>query len=341
MTTFQGYGTGNLKLKSEINKYKRTLASIYEHKDNNFMSELLLASEATVIDYTYDNWDGGQYYYTLELTIAVDVFSNIIEKKEEIEKDITKLIGDVISLPDEFISRTKIVVDSDFPEGGSGAARRNTVDDESLKRIWGDEVYFRLFLSHKAEYKTKATELKSALELFGISCFVAHEDIEPTLEWQNEIETALFSMDALVALMTENFSDSKWTDQEIGVAIGRGVLVLPVRLGKNPYGFIGKYQAFQGERKKSSSIAKQIFELLLSNSSTKKRMTRALVQRFANAECFDQANTLVRYIEEIQQLPEDMIEVLEDAPNNNSQVRGANAVKRDLPRIVKRLKGRL
>ena len=81
------------------------------------------------------------------------------------------------------------------------------------------------------------------MQLFGISCFVAHSDIEPTRTWQKEIEKALFSMDVLIALMTEDFSDSNWTDQEIGVAIGRNVLILPIRMGADPYGFIGKYQA--------------------------------------------------------------------------------------------------
>jgi hypothetical protein len=33
---------------------------------------------------------------------------------------------------------------------------------------------------------------------------------------QNEIETALESMDAFVALLTENFHESLWTDQEVG-----------------------------------------------------------------------------------------------------------------------------
>ena len=50
-------------------------------------------------------------------------------------------------------------------------------------------------------------------------------------------------MDAFVALLTEGFHDSLWTDQEVGFALSRGVPILAVRLGKDPYGFIGKFQA--------------------------------------------------------------------------------------------------
>ena len=45
---------------------------------------------------------------------------------------------------------------------------------------------------------------------------------------EDEIEAALFSMDALVAVVTPGFVESKWADQEIGVAIGGSLLVIPV-----------------------------------------------------------------------------------------------------------------
>jgi len=110
------------------------------------------------------------------------------------------------------------------------------------RRIWGRSGY-RLFLSHKTEVKKNAAELKACLAPFGVSCFVAHEDIHPTKEWQREIENALISMDAFVALMTDKFHDSLWTDQEVGFAVGRGVPIIALKLGRDPYGFIGKFQA--------------------------------------------------------------------------------------------------
>lgn len=69
--------------------------------------------------------------------------------------------------------------------------------------------YFRLFLCHLSTFKVKTAQLQKTLEDYGISSFVAHEDIEPTKEWQQEIEKAFFSMDALAAILTPNFNDSK------------------------------------------------------------------------------------------------------------------------------------
>ena len=95
-----------------------------------------------------------------------------------------------------------------------------TADD--VARLWRDG-HLRLFISHKAGHKKEVGKLKGYLAEYGISCFVAHVDIEPTKEWQDEIEKALFSMHALLALLTSDFPDSKWTDQEVGIAVGRHV----------------------------------------------------------------------------------------------------------------------
>ena len=79
--------------------------------------------------------------------------------------------------------------------------------------------HFKLFLSHLNEDKLRANKLKNILRPYAIACFVAHEDIEPAKEWQIEIEKALFSMDALAAVLTAAFHESKWTDQEVGVQL--------------------------------------------------------------------------------------------------------------------------
>jgi hypothetical protein len=42
--------------------------------------------------------------------------------------------------------------------------------------------YFRLFLSRLATHKKFAGEVQQALEHYGITAFVAHQDINPTAE---------------------------------------------------------------------------------------------------------------------------------------------------------------
>ena len=52
-------------------------------------------------------------------------------------------------------------------------------------------------------------------------------------------------MDAMAAVLMSGFQGANWTDQEVGIAVERGILVVPVIRGLNPYGFIAKYQGLQ------------------------------------------------------------------------------------------------
>ena len=123
--------------------------------------------------------------------------------------------------------------------------------ESDLESLWGSGSV-RAFISHVSTHKELAHDLKRQLSSLGVASFVAHDDIEPMKEWELEIEKALFSMDVLIALMSPDFRNSKWTDQEVGVAVGRDVRVVAFRMGTDPYGFIGRYQAFSGTSTQST-----------------------------------------------------------------------------------------
>ena len=73
----------------------------------------------------------------------------------------------------------------------------------------------------------------------------------------------------MVVLLREGFHNSKWTDQEIGYAMGRQLLIIAVRLGEDPYGFIGRFQAISGSTLPSGVLAGRIFDLLRKNKRTR------------------------------------------------------------------------
>lgn len=183
--------------------------------------------------------------------------------------------------------------------------------------------------------------LKEELKLYGISCFVAHEDIHPTKEWQIEIENALDSMDAFVALLTDGFHDSLWTDQEMGFAFARGVPIVPVKLGKDPYGFIGKFQALSCSW---MTTAKEIVKILAKHE----RMVNALIIAIKNCENFDNGNALAEILPSIDKLSPQQERDLLDAFNTNEQVsssfgfngRKSHVLGKGLPYHLNRLTGK-
>ena len=140
---------------------------------------------------------------------------------------------------------------------------------------WKSTSDFRLFVSHISKDKHHAMRLRECLKHFAISGFVAHEDIDPTLEWQGEIERALFAMDALVCIHTPGFSGSYWTQQEIGFALGRGVKVISFKMGEDPKGFISKRQALSRQGRSAEQIASELNGLLLGDPLTSGKLTEA------------------------------------------------------------------
>jgi nucleoside 2-deoxyribosyltransferase len=158
---------------------------------------------------------------------------------------------------------------------------------------------------------------------YGISAFVAHKDIEPTLEWQSEIEAALATADSLVALLHPTFHESKWTDQEIGFAMGRGLPVFALRFGQDPYGFIGRFQAFTGRKKTPAELAEELFDAYRKNKQTQKRMGEVLVTLFEESNSFSHAKHRIGYLEDLKVWDASFIPRIKAAVKSNPQVSGS------------------
>ncbi len=285
------------QLPKEIERYIASLQQIYKRKEQDLLQRLLVNAEVNIEEHSYDNWDGGQYGFLLRLRVPETIFSEIIDVKNDYEEDIKNKINKLISIPNEFIDLVSIEMqlseDDNWREkSGFVLQPQKHIPDNALERIW-KPVFVRAFLSHKAEYKTEAEKLKDGLGQYGVSCFVAHKDIQPTREWVQEIENALFSMDVLIALMTKDFHDSDWTDQEVGVAVGRRVLIISVKIGKDPYGFIGKYQALPGKWENIPEMTNAIFAIIFNHSSTKDRAKRAAIHAFKDSPSFEASKYFV------------------------------------------------
>jgi hypothetical protein len=143
-------------------------------------------------------------------------------------------------------------------------------------------------------------------------------DIHPTKLWQDEIEGALASMDGFVALLTDKFHESDWTDQEVGFAFARGVPIVPVRLGCDPYGFIGKFQAL------TSSWSKCVLDLVRILIK-QDRMFAAYVGALRQCPNLDAGNKLGKVLPAIEHLTQSQVDELVAAFNETGELRGSFA----------------
>lgn len=187
----------------------------------------------------------------------------------------------------------------------------------TLEATFWEPFHFRLFISHLSSFKQTIGKLQSALRKYGISAFVAHVDIEPTREWLDEIEAGLHSMDALLAILMPGFKESNWTDQEVGVAIGRGVLVIPIMRGLNPYGFISRYQGLNANGKTVFTVANEVFATLMNSPKTRSRMLSCLTETTLQSKSNPEAIEKLQHISKVKDFPIALLQRLQElAPSS-------------------------
>ena len=309
------------ELPRNIERYLATLSTLYAQRGQEQKQRIIVNSHVRVHEkWSYDNWNGGTYGHAIYLVMPEALYLDCIDEKDKLRDEIREDINKVHSVQNEFVEEVflemEITEDKDWRnESGMLLAGKRTVPAQVEKRIWDDDC-FRVFLGHKAEVKEQAAVLKQGLRVFGVSCFVAHDDIHPTKEWQDEIESALFSMDALVALMTEGFHESDWTDQEVGVAFGREVPIIAVKFGRDPYGFVGKFQALSCS---CGEAPVKIVKLLITHA----RMLDAYVKAMDRCDSFDHGNELSEILPSIDHVSDEQASTLVSAFNANVDVSGS------------------
>jgi len=303
----------NFELPKSIDHYLAVLSKLYAQEGKRQFQEVIVNAQIRVHEeWNYDNWNGGTCGHALFLILPEQLFLSSIKQKDDIANKIATDLNKLHNFQNEHISAVflemEVAEEHEWrKQSGLLIAGKRFVPPDTTKRIWGEG--FRVFFSHKSEVKKETAALKDRLRLFGISCFVAHEDIHPTKAWQDEIEHALASMDGFVALMTENFHDSDWTDQEVGFAVARGVPIIAVRLGKDPYGFIGKFQGLSSTWQTSDV---DIVKVLIKSD----QMLNAYIQALYKCPNWNTGNTLSEVLSSIVRLSETQIDALIAAYNN-------------------------
>ncbi len=193
---------------------------------------------------------------------------------------------------------------------------------------------FRLFISHVSAKKERCGELKAAFGELGVSAFLAHEDIEPTREWVEEIERALATCDALLAVLSPGFKESAWTDQEVGFCHGRRVLIVAVRQGVDPYGFISRYQAVS-DQDRAADLVDEITDILLAHEKTAARMAEATVASFVRSHSYAQAKARAKRLQHVASWTPPLLRQIEEALETNSQIADAYGVPSTVKRILR------
>lgn len=176
--------------------------------------------------------------------------------------------------------------DSDIQSQMAISVPREPRPDPETAGIWKGN-HLRLFLSHRDEYKKFAHAFAKVIEPYGVSVFVAHDAILPMKEWQKEIRIGLSTMEAMLVLLTDDFHDSSWTDQEIGFALGRDIPVICLKVGHiDPKGFVGFAQAVRSSLENIGDAVPLVIRTLFKETGQADRIKDVLIEALVSSTCY-------------------------------------------------------
>ena len=101
------------------------------------------------------------------------------------------------------------------------------------------------FLSYQTADKAVAGQVKRILAEAKVEAFLAHEDIDVSVEWRLKILEEIGKANIFICLLSAAYMKSPWCVQESGIAAFRtGITVVPLSIdGTTPTGFVSSYQA--------------------------------------------------------------------------------------------------
>lgn len=301
-----------------FSSYIPTVRTLFDDFDSE-LSKYLVEASIDEVWLSHDNWNGGIDTYNIVLTVPTDFFLSLRRRGlvEQAEKELDKCFADAMRGEGDSLQIAGVVIrptTTDVPQLGN----------YSNDRMW-KPGYYRLFISHLSEFKESASNLKECLQDFGIAGFVAHEDITPSKEWEQEIEAALFSMDALCAIVVPGFEKSNWCDQEVGIALGRKKMVFSIKKGKDPYGFFGKYQALHSQQS-ANDMAKELTKVICANEFTRSEYFTKLVNLVLNASSKSSALKFIQVLCESEFMDKQYAGLLHDNFTNNRTLMSAKVL---------------
>lgn len=211
------------------------------------------------------------------------------------------------------------------------------IADLQQTTMW-TEGCLRLFLSHTSDNNSVCQTLQEELQKFGVCTFVAHLSIEPNSDWEEVILASLRTCDACCALLTPNFHESAWTEQEVGIAFGRGIPVISVRAGRDPYGFMGRLQAVLTDKSEgkdwSLALSKKIFDVLRRDKRTYETLRHSVVHKFNHSGSFQETLDNLKLLAQFDEFTEQERESMVRAYKENRQIYHRNGIKDLLPPLV-------
>ena len=224
-----------------------------EEEDKRFESALIFVKESA----------GKPFFHLSDNEEIPDVIRSALEEYLDDTANAKLKTGSVRL--DKKIEEIKKLANSDFLKDSKTELFGKYFPDTNTNGKKNKEV----FISYSTKDKALAGELVKELEERGIHSFLAHEDIEVTEEWRQEILKHLKNDWYLVSLLTDNYEVSTFGNQEAGYMMGKGgknISLIVSNADVKRFGFLESFQGIKIEPQNIKECVDQIIELLFKSN---------------------------------------------------------------------------
>ena len=311
------------KIPKRMVHFLRRLITEYNNSEFAHVGKVIAGSRYFIQQTEEKDWYG-HYGHVLILLVPDHLMGNIPVNEQQ---DIEGRLAEDLNRATHFIDDERISdVRFEHLEGHKNGSKSFVISDEINELTDNEQVAapkkIEVFMSHRDTDKKYVHQLASELkERYGLSSFVAHETIEPDEDWQNEIVNALNTMDIMVAFISDNFSNSVWTNQEIGFAFARDIPIISVKVGKeDPPGFIRTRQAIIGNIYDMKSNATEVWGVVKKRLLHTRPYRDFILHRFMQAFSYKIAADSFEELVSLPDVTNEEIELLVEAFNTNSQL---------------------
>lgn len=311
--------------------YLKRLRTEYANGGEAVLAEVLDHARVEVQEgVDYDNWNGGIHGHNVLLHLPAEILGKVpLQKQDAITnrlRDDLKLASS--SVENEYINSVFLEMDEEGVDSNTGSSARRATQ-ETQSKYWKPNT-LRAFISHRDTNKVYAHSMASILEGYGVSSFVAHDAIEPDKEWLLEILKALQTMDFMVALLSDDFYDSPWTNQEVGYALGKAVPVIVVKIGAiDPRGFMSPRQAIKSSPKQLFTTGPADFDFMQRHFGNSGRIRSALLESFCDSGSFNDATQRFEVLSKLSSYTKANAERIIKAFEENTQIGNCWFLKRE------------
>lgn len=107
-----------------------------------------------------------------------------------------------------------------------------------------DKLNNCVFISHASKDDVDFKIIEESLKNIRFAWFIAEEDIELSEEWEYKILNQLNESSIIIPILSENFKKSNYCNLEVGIALQRNMLIIPLSIGDvDSYGFFKRFQS--------------------------------------------------------------------------------------------------